>query len=68
MILKGKTLKGKNRIRENGAEWILLREADSVLFNPERGPWFFIRPIDKKNDDKDRWIHSIHDTDFEIVT
>ena len=67
MILKGKTQKGKNRIRENGAEWVLLREADSVLFNHEVGPWFFIRPINRFDSDKDRWIHSKHDIDFEIV-
>lgn len=67
MILKGKTQKGKNRIRELGAEWILLREEDSVLFNTERGPWFLIRPANRIDDDKDRWINSKHDIDFEIV-
>jgi len=66
MILKGKTQKGKNRIRELGEEWILIREADSVLFNHERGPWFFIRPASGKPD-KERWIHSKHDVNFEIT-
>jgi hypothetical protein len=68
VILKGKTQKGKNRIRELGSEWILLREMDRVLFNPEVGPWFFVRPANRKDGEKDRWIHASRDVDFEIAS
>jgi len=67
LILEGKTGKGKNRIRENGSEWVLLQEADHVMFNPERGPWLLIRPAARTDDAKDRWIHSKHDVDFRIL-
>jgi len=68
MILKGITQKGKNRVRELGAEWILLSEADSVMFSTERGQWLLIRPSNRKDGEKDRWIHSSRDIDFEIVS
>lgn len=68
MILKGKTQKGKNRVRELGESWIVIAEQDQVQFSRERGPWFLIRPILSNLGDKDRWIHSKYDVDFEIVT
>lgn len=37
MILKGKTQKGKNRIREHGDTWHLARKADSVQFDARPG-------------------------------
>lgn len=66
MKLKGKTQKGKNRIRECGDVWFLERTADSVLFDPRPGPWGLVTP--ESNKEKSRWIHMIHDTDFEIVS
>lgn len=65
MKLKGKTQKGKNRIRENGDEWFLERTADSVMFDPRPGPWGLFAP--KNNSEKSRWIHLFHDHDFEIL-
>ena len=67
--LKGKTMKGKNRVREHGDMWTVLAETETVLFAPSsKGPWLFAAPVGKNQDDKaSRWIHSLTDLDFEIV-
>ena len=65
MILKGKSLKGKNRIRELGEWWDLERTADSVLFDPRPGPWGLVHPMGIR--EKSRWIHLTHDADFDII-
>ena len=66
MVLKGKTMKGKNRIRELGADWTLLREEPSVLFSSEPGPWWLVEPV-KGPSDRSRWIHASRDPDFEVL-
>ena len=67
--LKGKTMKGKNRIREHGEMWNVLAETDTVLFAPgSKGPWLFAAPVGKNQNDKSsRWIKSVNDLDFDIV-
>jgi len=65
VILKGKTQKGKNRIRELGSEWVLERTANTVLFDARPGPWGFVSPV--SNPDNARWIHLQHDNDFDIA-
>lgn len=62
--LKGKTQKGKNRVRELGNEWELVERRDSVLFSQEKGPWLLVVPV--SNPEKPRWIHENNDVDFEI--
>ena len=65
--LKGKTMKGKNRIRENSDLWVVLAETDKVLFNPASGNWLFIAPEGKDQQHKSsRWISAVNDPDFEI--
>lgn len=67
--LTGITQKGKNRIRENGSVWVVLAEVERVLFQPDKpGPWLFVSPPGKSQDDRaSRWIHLKNDTDF-VVT
>lgn len=66
--LKGKSMKGKNRIREHGDEWIVLAETDRVIFSQLTGGWLFITPLGKTQDDKaSRWISAVTDFDFEVV-
>ena len=64
--LKGKTQKGKNRVREHGEMWTVLAVTDHVLFSSDRtGPWLFVAPEGKTQDDKaSRWIHRLDDLDF----
>jgi len=76
MTLLGKTIqltgisqKGKNRVRENGNLWMVLAETDRVLFAPnQQGPWLFIVPVGRDQDDKaGRWIKTAGDTDFVVA-
>lgn len=54
--LKGKTLKGKNRIREHGNVWkIILEKDDSICVES------------LKNPNMCRWIDIKNDVDMEIV-
>jgi len=66
--LKGKTQKGKNRVREHGEMWSVLAVTDHVLFsNDSAGPWLFITPEGKTQNDKaSRWIHGLQDVDFDL--
>lgn len=67
--LKGKSQKGKNRVRDHGELWTVLAETDRVLFAPNTsGPWIFIAPIGLGQDDKaSRWIRANDDADFVVV-
>lgn len=54
--LKGKTLKGKNRIREHGNIWkIILEKHDSICVES------------LKNNNICRWVNLKNDVDMEIV-
>lgn len=66
--LKGKSQKGKNRVREHGELWAVFAETDRVLFSAgAAGPWLFIAPADKDQTHKSsRWIHGLNDLDFEM--
>ena len=68
MILKGKSLKGKNRIREHGEFWFVEVEADTVLFDPRPGPWALVVPGGPANREHSRWIHLKEDKDFIVVS
>lgn len=66
--LRGKSAKGKNRIREHGELWTVFAETDKVLFNPQPGQWLFVAPSGKNQDDKSsRWIHADNDLDFDVI-
>lgn len=70
--LKGKTQKGKNRIREWGETWKVTAKNESVLFSNERGPWASVIPIDIPTENQKspvmglRWINLRSDEDFEV--
>lgn len=66
MLLKGKTQKGKNRIRELGSRWTLLRTEPSVLFSSEPGPWWLVAPAGGP-EEKSRWVHPERDRDFQVL-
>ena len=66
IILKGITQKGKNRVREQGTEWVIEKMQDKVVFSQELGPWWLIRPI-TGFETASRWIRNTVDKDFEVV-
>lgn len=55
--LIGKTIKGKNKIREKGKFASIKQETQTVYFSAREGPWIYIIP-------HNRWIHKIDDNDF----
>jgi hypothetical protein len=67
--LKGITQKGKNRVREHGNEWMVLAEADTILFAPgDFGPWAYIAPVGQGYMHKAaRWVRVNNDVDFEVM-
>jgi hypothetical protein len=68
IILKGLSQKGKNRVRDHGERWVVLAETDRVLFAPDKtGPWVFVAPTGKGQDDKaSRWVRVVGDADFSV--
>lgn len=62
--LRGRTQKGKNRIRELGESWEIIASVESVGFSSEKN-WILIHPV--LNPDKIRWIRANDDIDFEII-
>ncbi len=64
MILRGKTQKGKNRIRELGDEWFIIRESGFV--GCAEGAWL-LQPASTTDEEKSRWILKKNDPDFEIL-
>jgi hypothetical protein len=66
MILKGRSTKGKERIRRFGNQWRKLEEVDTVLFSSQPGPWWFVEPVIDPEQGS-RWIRSFDDPDFVVV-
>lgn len=55
--IEGISLKGKNRVREQGSIFSILEIKDRVLFSDKLGPWLQL---------KHRWIHATNDPNFRI--
>lgn len=68
VTLTGKTKKGKQRVRDFGPTWSVLRRQDRVLFKPEPGPWLLIAPPGRDSEDHAaRWVREHCDTDFVVM-
>ena len=66
MILRGRSQMGKNRIRELGSEWVIVRESDNLLFNLSSGPAWLLQPVGHDSE-KSRWVFKNNDPHFEVV-
>ena len=65
VVIKGKTLKGKNKIREAGTnKWAVLDESETVQFSTEKN-WIHILP-DGKAKKLSRWIQRNNDINFTV--
>ena len=66
MIIKGKTLKGKNRIREAGTDkWEIINNPQKVQFS--KGLWVMIEPSNGNSGNR-RWVRwDEDDQDFELI-
>lgn len=68
VTLTGITKKGKQRVRDFGPCWRVLRHEDRVLFNPEIGPWLLITPLGRvAEDNAARWVRANCDADFVVL-
>ena len=72
--LKGKTKKGKDRIRQHGKMWEVCGESDKVMFPTDSsGPFLKLRSIMCECKTCEKWgqdwriISEKNDSDFEIV-
>jgi len=61
--IEGVSLKGKNRVREQGSTFEIERIENRVLFSDKSGPWLLLK---SKNPNHGRWIHATEDKDFRI--
>lgn len=66
VTLIGKTQKGKNRVRDHGRVWEVIKTTDRVLFSPQAGPWLQVVPV-KTGASAARWVHASQDQDFAQV-
>ena len=65
LIIEGKTLKGKNKIREAGTDkWAVINESETVQFSSEKN-WIHIQP-NAKPKKLSRWIQLNNDKNFEV--
>ena len=65
LIIKGKTLKGKNKIREAGTDkWAVIDESETVQFSSEKN-WIHILPNGKAKK-LSRWIQRNNDINFTV--
>ena len=63
MFLIGKTLKGKNKIREAGTnEWVVIKDPQRVQF--EKGLWIMIEPANGNSEKSRRVRFDAPDKDF----
>ena len=70
LILKGKTRKGKNRIKEWGKKWLVIEQRPSVeCYNMEPGT--LLEPANPPEGRSPtvgrRWIRTLGDADFEVI-
>ena len=61
ITVRGKSQKGKNRIREHGETWRIVERQEKVKFSSETGPWLLLESLDGKCL---RWMHETNDKDF----
>lgn len=78
LVLTGKNVKGKNRLREAHAampgwdgSWRVQNELEQVTFAPSvRGPWLFVAPRCADSVIRERysrWVHANADDHFDVA-
>jgi hypothetical protein len=63
--LVAKTKKGKQRIKQHGAWWVVVSLGTPACCNDE--PAVMVKPLDVHSTSDLRWIQTFDDPDFEIV-
>ena len=64
--LTGKTKHGKNRVREQGAEWIVVKVESGVLFSDDKKKEFALLRKEDNPGEFWRWVALIDDKNFSV--
>lgn len=57
---------GKNRIAQQGPEWVVRDIREKVSFDNRPGPWLGIESL-REHPLGFRWVHATSDSNFKIV-
>ena len=61
VILRGTTKKGKQRVKQHGPIWEVVKTKENVLFSDKDGPWLLLRAGNDL-----RWVHEAQDDNFTL--
>ena len=61
--LNGKTNHGKNRVREHGNVWKVVKKSETVFFSKNTGPFLLLHSEATKDT---RWVSKKNDVHFEV--
>ena len=64
--LTGKTKHGKNRVREQGAEWIVIKVESGVLFSDDKKKEFALLRKEDNPGEFWRWVALKEDKNFSV--
>tara|TARA_Y100000592_G_scaffold15461_1_gene22616 strand:- start:695 stop:934 length:240 start_codon:yes stop_codon:yes gene_type:complete len=64
--LTGKTKHGKNRVREQGAEWIVVKVESGVLFSDDKKKEFALLRKEDNPGEFWRWVALKEDKNFSV--
>jgi hypothetical protein len=64
--LTGKTKHGKNRVREQGAEWIVVKVKSGVLFSDDKHKEFALLRKEGNQGEHWRWVAVKEDKNFSV--
>jgi hypothetical protein len=68
LVLRGKSRRGKTRIKAHGERWMVRLVQADVAFSDDAGPWVMLQPLDSdRTEVARRWVNLRADRDFEIV-
>lgn len=66
VTLRGLTAKGKQRVKQWGERWVILKKKDKVSFSDLNGDWLFVQAVGDTSDSSSRWVNLTSDKDFEV--
>ena len=69
VILKAKSKRGKQIIKDAGNIWIVINGPKNTIFDTHDNNWVFIYPESKKIDQKyfARWVNLKNDRNFKVI-
>jgi hypothetical protein len=62
--LEGKTKHGKNRVREQGHTWVVVKVGSGMVFAEDKNKEFALLSAESRPDDHWRWVALKEDKNF----